>query len=129
MGGGKLSSFQIVDDVLDLTSSSFAAGKGFARDLVEGKLSLMVLWALHNAPPSARERLQYLLATLKGGKCEHEHALLVEAVALLNDTGAVAFARQEALRVAAEAQQALERRSLATADLCAFSRFVVERLT
>jgi geranylgeranyl pyrophosphate synthase len=48
--------FQIIDDCLDLSSPDFHQGKGFAQDIVEGKLSLPMIHALSNSPDALRLR-------------------------------------------------------------------------
>jgi octaprenyl-diphosphate synthase len=49
--------FQIVDDVLDLTGQEEVIGKPVASDLREGKMTLPLIYALNHAGPEFRERI------------------------------------------------------------------------
>ena len=53
--------FQLVDDLLDLTSSEDVLGKPVANDLKEGKMTLPVLFAMHNAQPEEAVKVQTVL--------------------------------------------------------------------
>jgi len=53
--------FQLVDDLLDLTSSKDVLGKPVASDLKEGKMTLPVLFAIHNARPEDAMKVQKVL--------------------------------------------------------------------
>jgi octaprenyl-diphosphate synthase len=53
--------FQLVDDLLDLTSSEDVLGKPVANDLKEGKMTLPVLFAIHNAQPEEAVKVQTVL--------------------------------------------------------------------
>ncbi len=55
--------FQIVDDLLDYTSSE--TGKDLGRDFKEGKVTLPVIYALKNSSSQEKERLLYLLKNQK----------------------------------------------------------------
>ena len=84
--------FQIVDDVLNLTTGN--PGKRRGDDLIEGKKSLpVVLYCQRDAP--ARARLQELLAAIRRPAAGADrHALIEEAIALLDGTGAIDEARR-----------------------------------
>ena len=83
--------FQLVDDMLDLTSTQEALGKPVASDLKEGKVTLPISFAVQTGPP--------------------DHVSSVRAV--LKDRGFDSIDRGEILRIA-EAGGGLERtRSLA----------------
>ena len=49
--------YQIQDDLLNLVGTDEAAKKDFRSDITEGKRTLVVVHALQNAAPEARERL------------------------------------------------------------------------
>ncbi len=67
-----------------VSSADFQQGKGFAGDISEGKLSLMVLKALHGAASAAQQRrLRDILAARTT-----DVTLVREAVAILHDCGA-----------------------------------------
>lgn len=51
--------FQIVDDLLDYTSSE--TGKDLGKDFKEGKVTLPIIYALKNSSSEEKERLLYLL--------------------------------------------------------------------
>jgi octaprenyl-diphosphate synthase len=53
--------FQLVDDLLDLTSSREALGKPVVNDLKEGKLTLPVLFALSASGPEETVKVQTVL--------------------------------------------------------------------
>jgi octaprenyl-diphosphate synthase len=54
-------SFQLVDDLLDLTSTKEAMGKPVASDLKEGKVTLPVFYALSDGIPGASEKVKLVL--------------------------------------------------------------------
>lgn len=67
-----------------MSSAEFHAAKGFAGDISEGKLSLMVLLALHGAASAAQQqRLRDILAARTT-----DATLVREAVAILYECGA-----------------------------------------
>jgi octaprenyl-diphosphate synthase len=53
--------FQLVDDLLDLTSTQDVLGKPVASDLKEGKMTLPVFFAIHNAQPEDALKVQRVL--------------------------------------------------------------------
>jgi len=53
--------FQLVDDLLDLTSSKDVLGKPVASDLKEGKMTLPVLFAINNARPEDKVKVKTVL--------------------------------------------------------------------
>lgn len=57
--------FQIIDDLLDLTSTEAETGKSLGRDADLGKLTLPLIHFLRSANPSARERI--VAALSRGG--------------------------------------------------------------
>jgi geranylgeranyl diphosphate synthase type I len=93
--------FQIWDDVLDLQADPLRLGKPLGLDLREGKKTLIVIHFLQHALPAARQRFLELL-----GKRDL-NGELSEAIALLEETGSIAFARELALRYLMEAKQHL----------------------
>jgi len=54
--------FQLVDDVLDFTASEDVLGKPVGSDLREGKVTLPLIYALEQASPQERARLEAVLA-------------------------------------------------------------------
>jgi octaprenyl-diphosphate synthase len=53
--------FQLIDDLLDLTSTEDVLGKPVANDLKEGKMTLPVLFAISNAQPEEAVKVQTVL--------------------------------------------------------------------
>ena len=53
--------FQLIDDLLDLTSSADVLGKPVANDLKEGKMTLPVFFAICNARPEDTVKVQKVL--------------------------------------------------------------------
>lgn len=120
--------FQIGDDILDIEHSvqpSGAFGKEFGNDIREGKKTLLVINAVEQADTADTRRLESILWADENTDEEIE-----EALAILQETESVEYARKRALEFAEEARE-----TLATVDLepdsaeklAAFTRFVVER--
>jgi geranylgeranyl diphosphate synthase type I len=93
--------FQIWDDVLDLQADPLRLGKPLGLDIREGKKTLIVIHFLQHASPAARRRFLELL-----GKRDL-NGELPEAIALLEETGSIAFARDLAIRYLVDARQHL----------------------
>ena len=53
--------FQLVDDILDFTSSEKILGKPAGNDLREGKVTLPMIYALEQAAPEEREAVQTVI--------------------------------------------------------------------
>lgn len=83
--------FQIQDDLLNLIGSEESTKKDFRSDITEGKRTLVVVHALANAAPEARERLIQILSAK-----EKDPAVLAEAVDIMQATGSVEYARSYA---------------------------------
>jgi octaprenyl-diphosphate synthase len=54
--------FQLIDDVLDFTSSEKILGKPVGNDLREGKVTLPLIYALESAEPEERRLIETVLA-------------------------------------------------------------------
>ena len=80
--------FQIQDDLLNLIGSEESTKKDFRSDITEGKRTLVVVHALQNAAPEARERLVEILSSK-----ERDPEVLAEAVAIMEETGSIDYAR------------------------------------
>ena len=80
--------FQIQDDLLNLVGTDEAKKKDFRSDITEGKRTLVVVHALQNAEPAARERLVEILSSK-----ERDPEVLAEAVAIMEETGSIDYAR------------------------------------
>ncbi len=94
--------FQIQDDLLNLIGTDEAKKKDFRSDITEGKRTLVVVHALANAAPEARERLVEILSSK-----EHDPEVLAEAVALMEEAGSIEYARAYAEDLSQNAKERL----------------------
>ncbi len=92
--------FQIADDVLDYTSDAQTMGKNVGDDLAEGKPTLPLIHALHNAPADQAQALRRVIET--GGL---ESLDLV--VAAIRESGALEYTLKRATDYAQQALAAL----------------------
>ena len=102
--------FQLIDDVLDFTSSEEALGKAAGADLLGGKVTLPLIY-LRDAEPGSLELIQTVLREEKYGAVR-PHDLL-EAMAR---SGALEKARDRADEYAADARAALD--NLSDSEYC-----------
>ncbi len=91
--------FQLVDDVLDYSASSEALGKNIGDDLAEGKPTLPLLHALHNA--NGEQKAMIAAAIEQGGKRE----ILPEVLEIMATHHSLDYAMQRARE---EAQKAVD---------------------
>jgi len=90
--------FQIQDDVLDLVGEEFAKGKGgLGMDITEGKISLIVIHALHEASSSDKEELMQILSAHTS-----EKALRERAIDILRKYGSIGYAKNFAAKMMQE---------------------------
>ena len=94
--------FQLIDDLLDFTSSEEALGKAAGADLLGGKVTLPLIY-LREAEPKSLEMVQTVLR--EGKYSSTKQADLLEAI---TRTGALERARARADQYAEEARAALE---------------------
>lgn len=94
--------FQIQDDLLNLVGTDEAKKKDFRSDITEGKRTLVVVHALQNAAPAARERLIEILSAK-----ERDPEVLAEAVAIMEGAGSVEYARTYAEELSQNAKTRL----------------------
>ena len=83
--------FQIQDDLLNLIGKTESTKKGFRDDITEGKRTLIVVHALQNLQQVDHDRLIEILSSH-----EKDPAVLEEAVALMNKSGSIDYARNYA---------------------------------
>ena len=102
--------FQLIDDLLDFTSSEDALGKAAGADLLGGKVTLPLIY-LREAEPKALEMLQ---TVLREGK--YDAVTQQELRDALDSTGALDRARARADEYAENACAALE--NLPDSDYC-----------
>src|SRR5881394_798348 len=94
--------FQLVDDLLDFTSSEDVLGKPAGADLLEGKVSLPLIFLLQREP-EMRSRLQTVMAENRYASVSRH--MLTEA---LEGTGAIALAKERAIEYAEAARASLD---------------------
>ena len=92
--------YQVVDDLLDLTANEGVLGKPIGSDLRAGVYTLPVVWALHGTHGAELRRLLSERPVSDAG--------VVAVRQLLERSGALAHAAQQALTLARQAQGALE---------------------
>jgi geranylgeranyl diphosphate synthase type I len=97
--------FQIWDDILALTGDEKELGKPVGNDIRNGKRTLIVLHALHTMSGSDPRRAK-LMRALGNDKATPEE--IKEAIAVLEDCGAIDHARKTAAEYAAKAKEQLE---------------------
>lgn len=81
--------FQIQDDLLNLIGSEESTKKDFRNDITEGKRTLVVVHALQHS--DQRDRLVEILSAK-----EKDPAVLAEAVAIMEASGSIQYARSYA---------------------------------
>jgi octaprenyl-diphosphate synthase len=114
--------FQLIDDVLDYSSSAEELGKNIGDDLAEGKPTLPLLYAMWNGN---EEQTKLIRDAIEHGGLEH----LEQIKEAVNSTGAIAYTAKIANE---EAELAInELKGLPTSEyldaLYALARFSVER--
>jgi len=97
--------FQLVDDLLDVTSD-FDGLKGRAgNDVYEGKRTLPLIHLLAHARPAVRERVLDVVGRPRKAKSEDDVRWVI---AMMQEHGSVAYARAAAERLAAEARRCFD---------------------
>lgn len=92
--------FQLIDDVLDYSTSTEEIGKNIGDDLAEGKPTLPLIYAMANGTEEQTATIRHAIE--QGGR-EHIQAV-TEAII---STGAIKYTEQLAKEEASKAQQAL----------------------
>ena len=87
--------FQLIDDVLDYAGDTEAIGKNVGDDLREGKPTLPILHALSHGSPEAQTTLRQVIET-SGAAIDDGSIAFAHAMALVQDSGGIAFARAAA---------------------------------
>lgn len=114
--------FQIQDDYLDVASSEEELGKPVGSDIVEGKMTLLVVHALAKADETDRERLLTILE-------EEGDENVSEAVEIMEKYGSINYTWKLAQEDVKQAKQLLDilEDSPAKDALLQIADFVVER--
>jgi len=95
--------FQLVDDLLDFTATDEALGKPAGVDLLEGKLTLPLIYLLETDAPGARAAVQAIMHEGNYRKVSRE-----ELLDKVERTGALERARERAYEYAEAARSALD---------------------
>lgn len=95
--------FQLVDDLLDLTSTRDTLGKPVASDLKEGKVTLPVFYAIAGGGPGAASKISAVLR-------EREFLTVTrdEILDLVEESGGLGRTRAQAAEFANQARRLLE---------------------
>src|SRR5947208_8825242 len=115
--------FQLVDDLLDTTSSEDVLGKPAGADLLEGKVSLPMIFLLEREP---RWRAEAQRVIAEGS---YQNVSRESLLGALENTGALGLARARAIEYAEAARAALDglNDSPYTSALSAIPSYIVER--
>ena len=115
--------FQLVDDLLDVTGSEEVLGKPAGADLLEGKLSLPMIFLLQREP-KWRAEAQRVIA-----ESSYENVSREALLHALEDTGALGLAQERAIEYAEAARGALDglNDSPYAHALSAIPTYIVER--
>jgi geranylgeranyl diphosphate synthase type I len=114
--------FQIQDDYLDVVSDAEEIGKPVGSDIVEGKMTLMVVHALANASDEDKTKLISILEA-------NDEDLVDDAIAIFNKYGSIEYTRDIALGNVKTAKELLDvlDESEAKESLKLVADFVLER--
>ena len=114
--------FQIQDDYLDVVSLEENIGKPVGSDIVEGKMTLMVVNALSNASDEDKDALISILNA-------NDESLVDDAIAIFNKYGSIEYTRDIALDNVKTAKELLDvlEDSQAKEALKLLADFVLER--
>jgi len=94
-------SFQIQDDYLDVVSDAESLGKPVGSDIVEGKMTLMVVKALAEASPEDKETLITILK-------ENNPERVDEAISIFEKYGSIKYTHDLALENVRKAKELLD---------------------
>jgi octaprenyl-diphosphate synthase len=94
--------FQLVDDLLDFTSTEDVLGKPAGADLLEGKVSLPLIFLLQREP-EMRAAIQAVIS-----EARYESISRAQLLSALEGTGALQLALDRAIEYATAAQSALD---------------------
>ena len=94
--------FQLVDDLLDFTGTADVLGKPAGADLVEGKVSLPLIFLLQREP-EMRSAVQSVIS-----EGRYESVSRAQLLSALERTGALQLALDRAIEYATAAQTAVE---------------------
>jgi geranylgeranyl diphosphate synthase type I len=96
-------SFQMMDDVLDITGTTQEMGKPMLMDMQNNAGNIVLIHALANADPQKRNEIRGLIA-----RSEYGLADALEVQGILDDIGSVEFASESCLKHASFARGRLK---------------------
>jgi len=116
--------FQLMDDILDYTSSEEVFGKPVGKDLREGKVTLPLIYTVSGLEESEKERIKDLFSS--GSPVEEDYINLVK---LVRAKGAIERIRHEAQSYVNEALKSISvfPDSPAKDDLLELSQYIIDR--
>lgn len=116
--------FQLVDDVLDITSKEAVLGKPVGNDLREGKVTLPVIYALENATTEERRLVEQVL---RDGN--YERVPFREILDLIQKHQGVERARERAQMFTEQARSVIQtfEESPAQRALAAMAELIIDR--
>jgi len=116
------SAFQLVDDILDYSESSETLGKNIGDDLAEGKPTLPLIYAMQHGNDSQKQIIRH---AIENGERDRIDTIIT----IIQETGAIAYTNQAALKEAQNAKKALEPlpNSIYKKALLSLADFSVER--
>ncbi|MEE8359337.1 MAG: polyprenyl synthetase family protein [Candidatus Omnitrophota bacterium] len=82
--------FQIKDDILGMFAEENEIGKPSITDLREGKKTILIWYAYHNAKKSDKNYIRYILSKKKVGRAD-----LYKMRRILTESGALSYAQKE----------------------------------
>lgn len=95
-------SFQIVDDLLDLTSDFGGQKKQQGNDIYEGKRTIMLIHLLNNSSPEDLLKLKEILSKTRLNKTTDEVSWVISK---MTEYGSLEYGRSLAKKYASEAQE------------------------
>ncbi len=115
--------FQLIDDLLDFTSTEEVLGKPAGADLLEGKISLPLILLLERQP-EMRLAIQTVISEAAYASVSRRSLL-----ASLDETGTLALARERAIEYAETARNSLDglNRTPYAQALAAIPSYIIER--
>ncbi|OGF45685.1 MAG: hypothetical protein A2231_09375 [Candidatus Firestonebacteria bacterium RIFOXYA2_FULL_40_8] len=78
--------FQIMDDILDYTAREEVMGKPVASDLLEGKLTLPVIYLLKSATKAERLKIKSIIAKIREGRKEKADIVCISGLLKKHDS-------------------------------------------
>jgi len=116
------SAFQLVDDILDYSESSETIGKNIGDDLAEGKPTLPLIYAMQHGNDLQKQIIRH---AIENGERDRIDTIIT----IIQETGAIDYTNQAALKEAQNAKKALEPlpNSIYKEALLSLADFSVER--